>query len=170
MKTKLLLITLLILVCCIEIHPQANSVHFLKRLAGTWQGDGKAFGSDARMRLEIEEVLGNKFVRLSVRNEMRAANSQSYTRSFEGHAYYRLQTDDTYLATWFDSRGVTFPIKGKVEGNALIAFWGTPEQEQGKSVYRILEPGKLEVIDAVLQKDGSWKEFGKFAVTRLEPK
>ena len=60
----------------------------------------------------------------------------------------------------------SFPIKAHSEGESLIAFWGSPDQEEGKSVYRLVEPGKLEVIDAVRQKDGTWKEFGRFVVQR----
>ncbi len=164
MKSKLVFSALLLVISCSEAFPQTKPEPFLKRLVGTWRGEGESFGLDARLQLKIEDVLGNKFVRLSVKNDMRTPNGQ--TQSFEGHAYYQLNKEGTYVATWFDSRGISFPIKGQVDGNALIAFWGTPEQEQGKSVYRLLESGKLEVTDAVLQKDGSWKEFGRFVVTR----
>lgn len=142
----------------------------LNRFNGTWQGDGKAFGMPARLELKWEWVLGNRFLRLSLRNEMRGANDQAQV--FEGHAYYQSissnspATEAKYEAKWFDSRGISFPIKAHVDGDALIALWGSPETEQGKSVYRIMEPGKMEVIDSVRQKDGSWREFGKFVVLR----
>lgn len=45
-------------------------------------------------------------------------------------------------------------------------MWGAPGQEQGKSVYRLLADGKLEVVDSVRQPDGNWREFGRFT---LEP-
>ncbi len=155
---------LFVLFCFGSSNAQSNAAPFLKRLVGTWQGAGKAFGMDARMQIKWEEVLGNKFVRLSLKNEMRAPSGQ--TQIFEGHAYYQSTAEGLYEAKWFDSRGVSFPIKGQVEGEALIAFWGSPEQEQGKSVYRLLGTDKLEVIDSVKQKDGSWREFGRFVVGR----
>ena len=71
-----------------------------------------------------------------------------------------------YEARWFDSRGLSFPIKAHAEGDTLIAFWGTPETEQGKSVYRLIEQSKVEVVDSVRQKDGTWKEFGRFVVLK----
>jgi len=144
--------------------PQPQHETFLQRLEGTWQGSGKTMGMPARLRLSWEWVWKNKFLRLTIRNEMTAPNGQ--TQLFEGLAYYQHLSDGKYEATWFDSRGMTFPIKATAEGNALVAFWGSPDKEQGKAIYRILEPGKLEVIDAVRQKDGTWKEFGRFVVLK----
>jgi hypothetical protein len=149
----------------VSAQPQAEA--FLKRLQGTWQGDGKAFGMSARLHLKWDWVLGEKFLRLSLRNEMRNAKGQMQV--FEGHAYYRPvgpTNEAKYEARWFDSRGTSFQIQAHSEGESLIALWGSPDQEEGKSVYRLIEPGKLEVIDAVRQKDGSWKEFGRFVVHR----
>lgn len=150
-----------------EASAQSPGEAFLKRFQGAWQGDGKAFGMPARLDLKWEWVLGAKFLRLSLRNEMRNANGQ--IQVFEGHAYYRPvgpASETKYEARWFDSRGTSFPIQAHREGESLNALWGSPDQEQGKSVYRLVEPGKLEVIDAVRQKDGSWKEFGRFVVQR----
>ncbi len=144
---------------------QQTSDTFLNRLNGAWEGEGQAFGRPARLQLKWEWVLGNKFLRLSLRNEMQGANGESQV--FEGHAYYQpSKTGGTYEARWFDTRGVTFPIRGHTEGDALIALWGSPETEQGKSIYRLVEPGKLEVVDSVQQKDGAWREFGKFVLKR----
>lgn len=137
---------------------------FLSRLTGTWQGEGKAFGMLARLHMKWEWVLGNKFLRLSLRNEMRSANGQ--IQIFEGHAYYQPAGAGKYEAKWFDSRGISFPIKAHTEGDGLIVLWGSPEQEQGKSVYRIIDPGKVEVVDSSLQKDGTFKEFGRFVLVR----
>ncbi len=146
---------------------QSQADPFLNRFSGSWQGEGKAFGMAARLHMKWEWVLGNRFARLGLRNEMQGANGQKQV--FEGHAYYQpvgVATEGKYEARWFDSRGVSFPIKAHIEGDALVAFWGSPETEQGKSVYRVIEPGKMEVVDSVRQKDGTWREFGKFVVHR----
>ncbi|MFN2511704.1 MAG: hypothetical protein ABR568_09700 [Pyrinomonadaceae bacterium] len=168
-KISLICILLSPLLFFTNASAQAPAEAFLKRFEGTWQGDGRAFGMAARLHLKWEWVLGDKFLRLSLRNEMRTANGQ--TQVFEGHAYYRPVGPPNgfkYEARWFDSRGTWFPIQAHSEGESLIALWGAPEQEQGKSLYRLVDPGKLEVIDAVLQKDGSWKEFGRFVVQRAQ--
>jgi hypothetical protein len=147
-------------------HPLEASSNdaFLNRLQGSWQGEGKAMGAAARLQLKWEWVLGGKFLRLSLKNEMQRAAGE--TQAFEGHAYYRLASPGKCEGKWFDSRGESFPISCNVEGEALTSLWGTPEQEQGKSVYRFLEAGKLEVVDSVMAKNGTWKEFGRFIVIR----
>ncbi len=142
----------------------SQSEPFLNRFRGSWKGDGKAFGMPAHLHLDWEWVLGNKFLRLNLKNTMQAPNGQA--RVFEGHAYYQSLGKSKYEGRWFDSRGVYFPIKAEAVGDALIGLWGTPEQEEGKSTYRIIEPGKMEVIDSVKQKDGTWKDFGRWVVVR----
>lgn len=143
--------------------PSQNN-QFLSRLEGSWQGDGKAFGMAANMQLKWEWVLNKKFLRLSLKNEMSTPNGQKQV--FEGQAYYQAAGADKYEAQWFDSRGVTFPIKAHLEGDALVAMWGSPDKEEGKSVYRLVDASTLEVIDNVKQKDGTWREFGRATLTR----
>ena len=45
------------------------------------------------------------------------------------------------------------------EGDTLTALWGTAETEQGKSVYRLIAESKIEVVDSVQQRDGTWKSL-----------
>lgn len=161
MKAITTCLIILALGVAVPIYP--STAPLTDRLAGTWQGSGKAFGGDAQMNLKFEWVLGKKFLRLGLKTEM-MRNGQSQT--FEGHAYYQTVAEGKLKAVWFDSRGVTFPIEAQIEGDSLIANWGTAETEQGKSVYRLLDDGKLEVIDSVKQRDGSWREFGRFVIAR----
>lgn len=137
---------------------------FLARLEGNWQGEGKAFGMAARLQIKWEWVLQKKFLRLTLKNEMTPENGQA--RLFEGQAYYQATSGDKFEANWFDSRGVTFPIKAHLEGDALIALWGSPEKEEGKSIYRLINDATLEVVDTVKQKDGTWREFGRVTLKR----
>jgi hypothetical protein len=137
---------------------------FLNRLQGTWQGDGKAFGRAARLHIKWEWVLDKKFLRLSLKNEMNTPNGENQV--FEGQAYYRAIGRDKYEAQWFDSRGLTFPIKAHLDGDSLIALWGSPDKEEGKPVYKIDEAGTLEVVDSVKQKDGTWSELGRVLLKR----
>jgi hypothetical protein len=53
-------------------------------------------------------------------------------------------------------------VTASVEGSSLTALWG----EQGKTVYRLLEKGELEVTDSVKRPDGSWAEFGRSTLKR----
>lgn len=157
-------ISLIVLVLFTQTLEASPNDAFLNRFQGTWQGDGKTMGMTARLQMKWEWVLGTKYLRLSLKNEMQSGAGQPQV--FEGHAYYRPAGEGKYEGQWFDSRGLSFPIKGNMEGDALTALWGTPELEEGKSVYRFLEAGKMEVVDSVKQKDGTWKEFGRFVVIR----
>jgi hypothetical protein len=85
---------------------------------------------------------------------------------FEGHVYYEPKSDGSISGTWFDSRGVSFAVKGSFAGDTLTVLWGNPAQEQGKSVYRLLDAGTLEVTDSVLLKDGTWRQFATAVVKR----
>lgn len=143
------------------VYPQSEDI--FKRLHGSWSGEGKTLEMPATLRMSWEPVLGEKFLRLSLKNEMRAPSGN--VQLFEGHAYYQ-PSEAKCEGTWFDSRGMSFPIKCTVEGQSLTAMWGAAGQENGKSVYKLLADGKLEVIDSVKQKDGTWKEFGRFVMTR----
>ena len=137
---------------------------FLSRLHGEWEGEGKAFGGAALMRIKWEWVLDNKFLRLSLRNEISAPNGAK--QIFQGQAYYRSNGVDKYAAHWFDSRGISFPIKAQLEGNTLIASWGSPETEEGKSTYQLIDDSTMEVVDSVKQKDGTFSEFGRATLKR----
>ncbi len=134
----------------------------LARWEGNWTGEGKFFSQSAVQRLQWERVLSGKFTRLTVRVE--TASGQPM---FEGHAYYRQTEGAQFDARWFDSQSHIYPIKAQLEADTLTAFWGEPATEEGKSVYKLFDAGKqLEVIDAVRNKDGSWREFGRFVLKR----
>jgi hypothetical protein len=142
---------------------QSQANPFLSRLEGNWQGEGKAFGMAAKQQIKWEWVLGKKFLRLTIKNEM---NRNGQPQLFEGQAYYQAIAADKFEAQWFDSRGVTFPIKAQLEGDSLIAMWGSPDKEEGKSIYRLVDDSTLEVVDSVKQKDGTYKEFGRVTLKR----
>ena len=116
------------------------------------------------MRIKWEWVLENKFLRLNLRNEISAPNRPK--QIFEGQAYYRSNGVDKYSAHWFDSRGISFPIKAQLEGNTLIAWWGSPETEEGKSTYQLIDEVTMEIVDSVKQKDGTFREFGRARLKR----
>lgn len=154
----------LLLLLLVPAHASSQEDKFLQRLQGDWEGEGRAFGGPARLRVKWEWVLENKFLRLSLKNEMSAADGAK--RLFEGQAYYRSDGADKYVAHWFDSRGVTFPIKAKRDGSTLVAWWGSPETEEGKSTYQLIDDTTMEVVDSVKQKDGTFREFGRAKLNR----
>lgn len=157
------LVIAFLLVCSIPSLAQSQSNPFLSRLEGNWQGEGKAFGMASKQHIKWEWVLNKKFLRLTIKNEMTRPNGP---QMFEGQAYYQALAADKFEAHWFDSRGVTFPIKGHLEGDSLVAMWGSPDKEEGKSIYRLVDDSTLEVVDFVKQKDGTFREFGRVTLKR----
>lgn len=153
------------LVLVFPFQAAAQTDKFLNSLKGDWQGEGKAFGGAAHLRLKWEWVLDNKFLRLTLRNEISAPNGAK--QIFEGQAYYRSAGVDKYQAHWFDSRGTTFPIRALLEDNTLTAWWGSPETEEGKSTYQLIDEATMQVVDSVKQKDGTFREFARVTLKRL---
>ena len=145
------------------IAQESGAAAFLGRLAGAWQGTGEVRQMAADMRMSWEPVLDGQFHRLSMENRMTGKDGQSW--DFRAQAYYRVLADGTIAGTWFDSRGISLPLTGRVEGDAMTIDWGTPEIERGRTTYR-LAGDSLEVTDEIHGKDGALAVFGRTRLTR----
>ncbi len=128
----------------------------LDRFLGTWAGPGTLQGAQARLELRFERALGNRFLRIQHQNRVETPRGEML---FEGLSIYRAR-DGGFAATWYDSFGHVYPVEATLDGDALRAEWGTPETEQGTTVYRLTAPGTLEVTDSV-KRQGAFQEFGK---------
>jgi hypothetical protein len=131
---------------------------FLRTLAGGWIGTGTIQKREAHVELTVAPVLGDRFVRLQWVNN----GGKDGRQLFEGLAIYEERPDGSYAATWWDSQGARHAVTATVEGAALTALWG----ERGRTVYRLLDTGALEVTDSVKGSDGSWAEFGRSTLKR----
>ncbi len=131
---------------------------FLRRLAGSWIGSGAVMKREAHVELQIAPVLGEKFFKLHWANN----GGKDGRELFEGLAIYEDRPDGTYAATWWDSLGARHAVTATVDGSALTALWG----DRGRTVYRLLDTGELEVVDSVKRPDGSWAEFGRSTLKR----
>jgi hypothetical protein len=91
-------------------------------------------------------------------------NQVSYRAGrFEGRAFYRPVADGRWQATWFDNRGVSFPIQAVLAGRVLTSEWGSAETERGRTIYRLLPDGRLEVTDTAGGRD-----FARHVLSRAE--
>jgi hypothetical protein len=140
-------------------------------MTGRWEGTGTILGQPARVELDWRSVLGDRFARLTWVSHIGAA---AKSQRFEGHAYYQQTPSPPYRGTWFDSSGMVRPITAAIDRPplgvypfALVAAWGTPDTEQGETTYRRLSPDQLEVVDRVLGKNGTWREFGRSSLRRV---
>jgi hypothetical protein len=138
--------------------PAAEKAGFLRTIAGGWIGTGAVMRREAHVELTVSPVLAGKFVRLHWVNN----GGKDGRELFEGLAIYEERPDGTFAATWWDSQGSRHAVTATLEGQALTALWG----ERGRTVYRLLESGELEVVDSVKRPDGSWGEFGRSTLRR----
>ena len=138
---------------------QAPSDTLLTRFAGQWSGTGTVINQPAKISITWTWELGGQFLRLTFRNEMPKS-------TFEGHAYYRATGDGRYRGMWFDNSGMFRPLEARRDGDALVSRWGTTESEEGETTYRLTSDSRMEIVDRVKSKDGTWREFGRSLVTR----
>src|ERR1700754_5025973 len=94
----------------------AQDVTALAWLEGSWRGAGAMFGRPSEARLDIRPALGGRFLELSYN-----------AGGFEGRAFYRPAGEGRWRATWFDNRGLSFPIEATLSGQTLTADWGSAE-------------------------------------------
>jgi hypothetical protein len=124
-------------------------------LEGRWQGPGTMFGAASEAVLEVRPALGGRFLEFSYR-----------AGRFEGRAFYRPEGEGRWRATWFDNRGISFGIEAAAGERTLISDWGSAETERGRTVYRLLDDGRLEVVDTVTARDGQAREFARHILSR----
>lgn len=120
---------------------------------GKWEGSGTLYNSDATFNMEWNQVLNGKFYRLNFTN---ALDNGAFSMS--AHGYYEVEADSVN-GYWLDSRGVSFPLNGIIEGQTFIIYWGTADFEQGKTVYSLLTSNEIRVTDFVL-RNGEYVQFG----------
>jgi hypothetical protein len=163
MKTGLPALLLWLAVLSVSLADESPASRLFAALAGHWEGTGGVRGMASDIRMSWEPVLDGRFLRLTLDNRMTDADGKE--RRFQAQGFYRAQDDGTIAGTWFDSRGLSFPLAGSADGPDLLTIlWGSEAAERGRSSYRLSADG-LEVIDEVLMRDGEWRVFGR---TRLE--
>lgn len=138
---------------------------FPKQFLGRWSGEGRSMGMDSKPMMTWESVLGDKFLRLYFRNEMKTA--QGKVEIFEGPAYYHSTAEGKFRGSWFDSGGAAHPINAVFEDHTLKAEWGTTETQLGRTNYRLINPDLIEIVDSVRLKDGTWREFSRTLLKRM---
>lgn len=131
----------------------AQEAGALPWLSGRWQGPGTMFGNPSEAVLEVSPTTTGFDLRY------RAGR-------FEGRAAYRPIGGGRWQASWTDNRGVSFPIAAIADGQVLTSDWGSAETERGRTVYRLLEDGSLELVDTVATQGGETREFARHRLVR----
>ncbi|NAS31888.1 hypothetical protein GTQ40_12950 [Flavobacteriaceae bacterium R38] len=148
LKHKTIMLT--VILSCIFIIASGQSV--LEKLSNTkWEGKGMLMNTDASFKMHWKSTLDDAFVQLTFQNKRMLKNGKEII--FKANAYYKVVNDSVIKGTWFDSRGITFPLKGTTNATQMTIIWGTPETEQGKTSYEFIQNGQLKVKDYILRED-----------------
>jgi hypothetical protein len=143
--------------------PQESRMQLLEPWIGAWRGPGNNSGVDADLSLRFERVLGGRFVRLSLSNQI---GPPATRQLFEGMALYWSAADGQLRGSWFDSQGTVYALDVQLFGPTLVAIWRDDRQPRGRSSYQLIQPDQLEVLDSVRAPDGSWREFARYRLKR----
>ena len=148
--------------CLLVLHSSpafAQAGGDLDWLFGLWTGGGTSMGQPSESTFEAQPALGGAFA------EFRYALTKPF--SFEGRAFYQEGEDGAWSADWFDSRGVTFKIDAHAGEKRLTSRW-KGAAEQGETLYRLLEDGRLEIVDSVIGKDGKMGVFARQTFSKAD--
>ncbi len=130
----------------------------LEKIKNTdWKGTGVLMNSSATFKMSWTLELDDSFYHLSFESKRMIQTGDEIV--FKAHAYYRVANDGIVSGTWFDSRGISFPLKGRANENQLTILWGNEETEQGKTIYSYLGGKGIEVEDYYLT-NGKYVRFG----------
>src|SRR5688500_8233407 len=114
---KLAMRSMAALVLALALHAaQADeppATAFFTKLAGHWHGKGEVRKMAADIRMHWEPVLDGQFHRLSMEDLMTGSDGKTW--HFKAQGYYHVAKDGTITGTWFDSRGISLPLTGRVE-------------------------------------------------------
>jgi hypothetical protein len=135
-------------------------------LAGRWTGEGDVSGMTAAVALVFRPTLGGQGHHLSFENHMRGEDGQEWL--FRAEALYLCAADGSCRGHWYDSRGTVLPLRTVSESDRVVVEWGDAATERGRTTYRLLPDGGLEITDEVTGQDTTWSVFGKTLARRVE--
>ncbi|MEP5610966.1 MAG: DUF6705 family protein [Cyclobacteriaceae bacterium] len=126
--------------------------------SGTQKGKGTLMGAEAEFSMQWEWTLNDQFLKLTFANSRKSKEGTPIV--FKANGFYKLLDDSRVVGNWFDSRGISFPLNGTITDTELTIIWGTPQTEQGKTVYQLTPDNQINVIDFFLA-DGQYRQFGE---------
>ena len=162
MARRMFLLPLLCALTAPATAQQSERSAGLDWLVGSWKGGGTHSGRPSEASLDARPAIGGKFLELRYRVEIRPP--RPFT--FEGRAFYRPGEGGGWKGDWFDSRGIVMPITAAATGTTLTSDWGNAQTERGRTLYRLLADGRLEITDTVVGRDGTSREFARQTLKR----
>ncbi len=128
-----------------------------RQLAGSWVGEGTLFGRPARFNMTWE-IGPEGEIELQFTNGL-VDEAGAVTPVLEAVATYRVGPDGQLVGRWTDNRPQEIEIVGEAGEAVVVSDWKAPT-ESGRTEYRLLPDGTVEVEDRVLV-DGELRPFGQ---------
>ena len=138
-------------------------------LTGQWRGEGSMLGRPSVTRMTVAPAIGTSWVQLDYSARV-TATANAPAINFDGRGHYRPLKDSRWTGRWLDSAGSSHPLTGRITGQTFVTLWGSVDSELGRSRYVLGPDGVLTVTDAVLQADGSWRDFATASYRREPPR
>lgn len=60
------------------------------------------------------------------------------------------------------------PLQATFTGAKVTTHWGVKGKTYGRTTYTMLDDARVEVVDAIQDKTGAWKEFSGNTLTKVE--
>lgn len=122
-----------------------------------WNGVGTLMSKKATFTMHWQRVLDNQFIKLEFQNKQKSENNEDIV--LRATAFYKIVNDTAVTGNWYDSRGMSFPLKGQVKKNELTILWGNDETETGKTIYSYTKNDIIYVEDFIMN-NGEYYKFG----------
>lgn len=164
MRTLSTVVCALLVFFLSSAHAEENGpLALLDAFEGEWRSSDPAFGAPAQTAMQWSRTLDGKFMRLDYRIDMRSSGDNAAT--FEGVAFYRLESGDELRAFWADNSGDLHPIRAERRDDGIQVEWGVEGAKQGRTLYDLVAPDTIEVTDWIRTEDG-WRQFNHNSFTR----
>jgi hypothetical protein len=125
---------LIVLMVVLGINSARGQAIVDKLVSKPWEGSGVLMGSPADFKMNWEWTLNKQFLRLTFQNKRKAENGNE--QIFMAEAFYKPVNDSLVKGSWFDSRGLSFPLSGTIEDRKLTVLWGSPKPKKAKQFIR----------------------------------
>ena len=136
------------------------------RLYGRWTGRGEVSGMAAEVELEFRRTLDGQGRHLSFANRMTGNDAAVWM--FRAEALYLCDSAGACRGHWYDNRGIVLPLAVVTHEDRVVVDWGDDATERGRTTYRLAADTRLEIIDEVIDKDGTSRIFGRVDAARID--
>ncbi|WP_417619778.1 hypothetical protein [Parasphingorhabdus sp.] len=130
-------------------------------VTGSWTASGNSFGPDVKSEMIWSKTLDGQFYKIDYRIIIDAASDKTFT----GIGHYRATESNTTVGYWADNSGDLHPLSVTIGKDAIVSIWGVAGGKQGRTEYRLLNEGRVQVTDWLLTRDG-WRQFNHASFAR----